>query len=74
MKPTRGVKKLLDRMGDSVLWRHADPSKPGGWLYLLPRDQAARADVVERAIKDGFLVPNNDALFESGQSQTWRKA
>lgn len=72
-KPTRGIKRLLDRMGDGVLWRIYD-ANTGRWVYLLPSDQAARSDVVERAIKDGFIKPGNDALFESRMSQTWRKA
>jgi hypothetical protein len=72
-KPTRGVKRLLDRMGDEYLYLTRD-EKRDLMVYILLDDGVQRSDVVQRAIADGFIVPNNDALFDSQQSQTWRKA
>jgi hypothetical protein len=71
-KPTRGVKKLLDRMGTKPLLRIYDAER-SRWVYCFEDGTAVRTDVMLRAQEGGFIVPNNDALFESEQSQTWRK-
>jgi hypothetical protein len=71
-KPTRGIKRLLDRMGDKPLIRIKD--EKGRWIFTFVDSTNAHARTVNAAIKGGFIVPSNDALFDSKQSQTWRKA
>jgi hypothetical protein len=71
-KPTRALKKLLDRIGSEPICLIRD--EKGRWIYTLVNGEPVHARVVKQGIDKGFIVPGNDALFDSKQSQTWRKA
>jgi hypothetical protein len=56
--------------GETIL-KAANPKVPKGYFYTFAEaGQVARADVVERLIETGKLVPLGDGLFPE-DSQTW---
>lgn len=71
-KPTRGIKKLLAKLDTHTIYRV--PDEKGGWMFVWAGGKAIRKDVVKRAIDEGYIKPSGDSLFESEQSQSWRKA
>lgn len=65
---TKAQQRLVSRVSsEGALCRE---STPDGWRYFLPGGAAIRADLAERLISKGDLIPRNDGLF-SDAAQTF---
>lgn len=72
------VRKIIDRCRHGEVLCKTYRNKESGNTEVLfsfhPSGKRAGPASSQEAIASGLLVPQNDGLFEAGDSQTWRAA